>query len=238
MAYAFDAPKIDDVALPLANALPVISYAAHFMLAGFDETLYPEYIDGEFGVTEMATLLCLGVAMAFAVPALRMAYRAGAYLLSAWVAVFLVGATYFLGEEASWGQHIIGWQTPEGWRSLNYQQETNLHNSEGFLGDILDKIPRAGLTFCALVFGFVLPVWRSMRSVELSPGELWYWVLPTTACAAAGLFAALGSLPGKIDGLPPQFEFDYGEIKELLLSQFLMIYAMSLAHRLRQVGPG
>jgi hypothetical protein len=31
-------------------------------------------------------------------------------------------------EEISWGQRVIGWETPEGLEALNYQDETNLHN--------------------------------------------------------------------------------------------------------------
>jgi hypothetical protein len=31
-------------------------------------------------------------------------------------------------EEISWGQRVFGWQTPEGFKALNYQQETSLHN--------------------------------------------------------------------------------------------------------------
>jgi hypothetical protein len=61
--------------------------------------------------------------------------------------------------------------------------------------------------------------------------------MAAAACATAALIAAMASLPGKIDALPPRFAFDYGEIKELMLSQFLMIYAASLAFRLRQIGP-
>jgi hypothetical protein len=39
------------------------------------------------------------------------------------VACFVV-----MGEEVSWGQRIIGFDTPEAWAEKNYQQETTLHN--------------------------------------------------------------------------------------------------------------
>ena len=32
------------------------------------------------------------------------------------------------GEEISWGQTIFGWETPEAFREINAQGETNLHN--------------------------------------------------------------------------------------------------------------
>ena len=40
----------------------------------------------------------------------------------------------FLGmEELSWGQHLFGWQTPEAFRLLNDQGETNLHNLDSMI---------------------------------------------------------------------------------------------------------
>lgn len=45
--------------------------------------------------------------------------------------IFLFGA----GEEISWGQRIFGLETPESWREVNVQEETNLHNLEIFQND-------------------------------------------------------------------------------------------------------
>ena len=45
-------------------------------------------------------------------------------LLAGFALVWLV----FGFEEISWGQRVIGWQTPESLEALNYQNETNLHN--------------------------------------------------------------------------------------------------------------
>lgn len=36
------------------------------------------------------------------------------------------------GEEISWGQRIIGWETPEAIKEINAQEETNLHNLTWF----------------------------------------------------------------------------------------------------------
>lgn len=48
----------------------------------------------------------------------------GSLLLLMFAAVWLV----FGFEEISWGQRVIGWETPESLEALNYQNETNLHN--------------------------------------------------------------------------------------------------------------
>jgi hypothetical protein len=42
--------------------------------------------------------------------------------------IFFLGA----GEEISWGQRILGIETPEAWAEINKQEETNLHNLEIF----------------------------------------------------------------------------------------------------------
>jgi uncharacterized membrane protein YfcA len=41
--------------------------------------------------------------------------------------LFFVG----FGEEISWGQRIIGWETPKYLQEINRQKETTLHNKEG-----------------------------------------------------------------------------------------------------------
>ena len=42
----------------------------------------------------------------------------------------LLGIIFLIafGEEVSWGQRIFNWDTPEGFKDLNAQKETNLHN--------------------------------------------------------------------------------------------------------------
>lgn len=44
--------------------------------------------------------------------------------------LMFVGSFLFFaaGEEISWGQRLVGWDTPAGWRSRNVQGETTVHN--------------------------------------------------------------------------------------------------------------
>jgi len=49
--------------------------------------------------------------------------------LSRWHLLLLAAVFFALGmEEISWGQRLMGWETPELWKRLNYQDETDLHN--------------------------------------------------------------------------------------------------------------
>jgi hypothetical protein len=45
---------------------------------------------------------------------------------------------YYLGEEISWGQHFINWQSFEFFVENNLQKETNIHN----ISNIFDQLPR------------------------------------------------------------------------------------------------
>jgi len=58
----------------------------------------------------------------------------------------LLGLLLFVcfGEEISWGQRIIGWDTPEAIKSMNLQEETNLHNLDIFYGKGADPKDRSG----------------------------------------------------------------------------------------------
>ena len=45
-----------------------------------------------------------------------------------WLLLLALLMLVCLGEEISWGQRLFGWNTPSGFKPLNAQQETNLHN--------------------------------------------------------------------------------------------------------------
>ena len=55
------------------------------------------------------------------------------------IIIKIVGLTYFLGEEISWGQHIFKWESPDFFMNLNNQKETNFHNISNFF----DQLPRS-----------------------------------------------------------------------------------------------
>jgi len=80
--------------------------------------------------------------------------------------VFLgLGLLFFvsLGEEISWGQRLLGYNTPEAIAARNVQGEFNFHNLEFFNPRTMDETPKEGLAaiftarrvFIAL-FGFYL----------------------------------------------------------------------------------
>ncbi len=208
----------------------------------YDDFVFSRIILGEYGWIENVTLLVL--AMAVLVGAhlfLSMPVQAPAWL-KWWVLIITLGSVFFLGEEASWGQHFFGWSTESEWSRLNQQDETNLHNLTTF-GFIFDQLPRNLLTAAALVGGVMVPLYRSLRQLQWTPSETNYWLWPTLVCTPAALQGVLISVPEKlIDAAQiarPELleQLSPGEFKECFLAFFIMIYLLSLRSRLAAAAP-
>lgn len=75
---------------------------------------------------------------------------------SLWALLAALGCFYVAGEEVSWGQHFLNWDTPAYWKELNDQEETNFHNTSAWL----DQKPRLLLELGVLVGGLLLPLYR------------------------------------------------------------------------------
>lgn len=74
--------------------------------------------------------------------------------LRLWVLLAALGCLYIGGEEASWGQHYMQWETPEAWEKINDQEETNLHNTSSWF----DQKPRALLEIGVILGGILIPL--------------------------------------------------------------------------------
>jgi hypothetical protein len=76
--------------------------------------------------------------------------------------VFAVGFFLCFGEEISWGQRIIGFQTPEIYQNINVQKEFNMHNIGGYFSDHL-------FILGVFIYGFVFPLltWTSSFWLKL-----------------------------------------------------------------------
>ena len=74
-------------------------------------------------------------------------------LIRIFLIIYLVGLIYYFGEEISWGQHFIKWNTPEFFENYNNQNETNIHN----ISNLFDQLPRTlVLLFCGIIVPFTI----------------------------------------------------------------------------------
>jgi len=236
--------NMQDLPVLLWLGLPVTSFLFCLIVSFFGADAYWSLISAsESAYAEYSTLLLL-------IPPV---------ILSAWmfirrkdfpdpwlgvlVLLLFLGSFYFLGEEASWGQHFFHWATPDWIAEISDQGETNIHNVHG----IFDQFPRGLLTGAAIA-GFVVPPLLIKKRRQWDPARQahpWFW--PTLACLPSGLLVALVALPQKIYGKYPPVKdpdipewFDamflrgkHNEIMEHFLAMFIMMYVCSLAYRYR-----
>jgi len=219
------------LALPISLlVLPYVFYSA-FDGAGF-------YFDKETGAVENITAILLAVAIGFVVRAFWRVYVESSVafkrLTMLWLVIFGLGCVYFLGEEISWGQHFFGWATPESWKEVNDQDETNLHNISGWL----DQIPRTVLTISIVVGGFFCPLVRGLTGFGkgLKGDAFLAHFLPGWNCtlAAGCLLASI-----LLDQVYSATKFEWlnildGEVKESLIAMFLLVYIVDFSQRLMQ----
>lgn len=207
--------------LQARTALPVQQFRDRFM--------------GELGPIELGTVIILLGALGVGVVAWR---RQRDRALKLWLAAVVAGCVYFAGEELSWGQHLVGWSTPERLAALNDQGETNLHNISSWL----DQKPRLALELWILtgVIHAAWLWWRAGASRALQPR-----ILPGLACLSAGLAVVLARLPERLAGafpdafewaaMPP-FDIRLSELQELLIAGHLLIFLAAASVQTRAGG--
>ena len=139
-------------AIWLCVALALVTILLSFRHAGSD---WFALLALESGVVETLQALCLLVAGVLLV---RQGWRD---LRSGWRPFSLVGLLFGVvlvvgaGEEISWGQHWLGFETPEELRAVNVQAEFNLHNIGSYWID----------HFAALLFLVYIGLWPALGLV-------------------------------------------------------------------------
>ncbi len=211
-------------------AVPLAAITALVAVAVWDDRFYADHFDGELGVLENVQVVLLLVALMYGIALLRTpAVREHRGLLP-WTALICAGCVFLIGEETSYGQHFMGWQTPDWLADVNKQQETNIHNVSSWF----NEKPRLLLELGIIVGGIVHPLMQRFvgRGLIAKP----WWLMPTAACLASALIAELATLPERLSdiGLLPASVsvMRYSEVHELFIFYFFVIYLASLRARL------
>ena len=154
-------------------------------------------------------------------------------LLLFWCVAMVAGGIYLSGEEASWGQHYVGWTTPEFWQGVNDQQETNLHNVSHWF----DQKPRLVLVTGIYVTALAEP-WLHLNRPNFLPRRFDF-VYPALALVPIALCVLITQL---LSMLPyPIHGYIYktmrpGEFQEFYIVWFLLAYAVTLYYRARALA--
>lgn len=146
--------------------------------------------------------------------------------LMAWIALAVVCCVYVAGEEISWGQQILKWDTPEYWANINDQNETNLHNTSSWL----DQKPRLILELGVYFSGMVLPLLRRYkpnllptRFAAIYPGNA--VIVTAVVCFCVRLADMVADATGT-----PLFG-RAAEVEEAYLYYFVLLYLLELKGR-------
>jgi hypothetical protein len=132
-------------ALPFIFALSAVGYVASWFME--NEAFALHWISREDGLLEMGTFLAL---MAGAGLCLYRAWTLRNQRSRRFTAMLIMGAvvlTFGAGEEISWGQRMLGIESPEFFQAHNAQNETNIHN-----------LVVAGVGVNKLIFGKLLAI--------------------------------------------------------------------------------
>lgn len=124
------------------------------------------------------------------------------------------------GEEISWGQRLLGIETPEELARINEQSEINLHNIRGLHGSIraIGLIVTFGICFLIpWAYRWVKPVRELIQRWKHPVFPIWAWIPPILGF----LFMAV---PRATTGM--NFELD--EIGELYLAVAMFIFGLSV----------
>jgi len=155
---------VGTVALVVGYGVMFLGSGAHDVLMGEDGVV--EYV-GAFGLFAAAALFF----------AAFMRARGGSYGTIKKLALLALAALFFFGggEEISWGQRILGIETPEGLSEANVQDELNVHNLAVFDGVFT---PERLFQLFWITFGVLIPFACAMSARIQAWLSRWIPILP------------------------------------------------------------
>lgn len=143
------------------------------------------------------------------------------------VAIAALGSFYISGEEISWGQHFLNWDTPAYWSHINDQNETNLHNTSHWL----DQKPRLLLFIGIVVAGLLVPAFRRWNPSRLPSRFAVFYPSDILSVTALGVL-----VPYAIQEITEQFIRGgvfarVSEVQEVYMYYFVALYLWDLYKR-------
>lgn len=180
------------------------------------------WLVGEDGLVEDATALLYIMAFVASGFASILYLRAGSALNAALFALLALACFFVAGEEISWGQRLLGLETPDSMKDVNVQGEMNIHNLkpvQAYLHQAYILIGFAGATIwmVAPFLGFTLR--KLFNNVVVPPWYLMFYFLPVSVFYAVLELNATETL--KID-----LNFYDQEPPELLLCMGFALLAL------------
>lgn len=207
--------RLERVALAVLAALTAIGV----VLALYDARLFRAYTSETGPIENLTVVALVGGGVVCFRRLWRLRRRPALFLL----ATALLGTLFVVaaGEELSWGQRLLGFQSPEFFAQHNAQREANLHNLIAGGVKLNRLVFGTGLFIAVLVYCSLLPVgYRRWPSVRRLADAL---AVPVPRVRHIAWYAALALVATLI---PSKFKWEVLELVSATI--FLLITALPL----------
>lgn len=197
--------------------IPLVSYLAILFVAATNPSLYVAVATGEDGLVELLHIALGFVGFLLALRLLHWFWKQKNKLgmASAFVCI------YIALEEASYGQHMFGWEADGVFLEVNKQQETNLHNISSWF----NEKPRVILELAIIFGGLLLPIFPGLFMRFVPAGLRDY--APTALFLPTSILVVVSRLPERLglDGLESYIgKIRHSEVQELYMFLFIGLY--------------
>jgi hypothetical protein len=211
--------------------LPLALAAALIAIRAAAPDFYLTYVLPEgYGLLELGHFFIPLAGFILCVQMLRLDVVKRSRLLWYAIVFFAISSFYIAGEEHSWGQHFVNWNTPAYWAEINRQQETNLHN----ISPWFNQRPKLVFELALLIGGLIVPLVQRNTAPFKQP--LLALLTPPAALIPTLLMALLFKGMDQIDKhvLPgAQLFLRPSEVVETFEYLFLLYYLIVLRRRVR-----
>ncbi|HEY8191696.1 MAG TPA: hypothetical protein VIG74_04665 [Alphaproteobacteria bacterium] len=206
--------------------VPLAVFVVQIFIELFLPQKYYTAFHTENGPIETVQMYILIIAVCVAVAGFLKVRNGPDLFIKMWFAVAALGCFYTAGEEISWGQHLFGWGTPEGWQEVNDQLETNLHNTSSWL----DQKPRLILELGIITGGIFMQI-VPRRWLAKLPRAVQNIVPPRVLMLTALLYLVVKVANHIGDVFGAVFFKRASEVNEYFMYYFVLLYLLSLVRK-------
>ena len=180
----------------------------------------------EAGIVEIGTVLLAFIGIYLSFRNFRERKNIPHPLFGVYMLLFMFGFFYIAMEETSYGQHLLGWETPNWLAAANLQEETNLHN---LFDKKIDRIPKAILGALIVIGGLLIPLYLKIWGKAAVGSGSFDIYRPNDSTIIVALCFLIVWLLGRglviadiheLIGL----KLHFSEVRELLITYFLVLY--------------
>lgn len=171
----------------------------------------------ENNLVEMLTFIVFLAGGALGLKVFYRSLKSGeSFLFTRFYFIFSAALIFIGMEEISWGQQLLGFDTPESFRRINEQGETTLHNIKGMSGNS---------EYLRLLFGIGGAIGVSLRAYEplrklAAPKFLLPWFLIIAGHSVVDIFNDIVPIERHFDALISEL----AELVELLIALAALFY--------------